>query len=302
MRKNAGLEQSGKKNHTPEDRRLFNNANSKLRSSLHELSNAAFTAYIASLKHEDQTIWRPIKSRKKPRTPLPPIRSNRRPPGPWAKSDTEKANFFANRLAEVYKPHDDTPDPEILRKIANQAQQTEKPRAFIIGEVKGVIKSLHSRKAPSPDLVTTLMIQELPPEDLKAILHLFSAVLRLQHWPKPLKQAKVVMILKPGKTPTDLTSYKPISLLPVISKILENLLLLRPSHNLPPQTCIPKHQYGFRKKHSKIHKCRRLTDTILKAFEEKYCSAVFSDISQAFDKGWHSVQQNTVLSSRKALY
>jgi len=97
------------------------------------------------------------------------------------------------------------------------------------------------------------------------------------------------MILKPGKNPTDVTSYRPISLLPVISKILEKLLLLRLSNEMPPQTWIPSHQFGFRKKHSTIHQCHRLTDTILKAFEDqKYCSAVFLYISQAFDKVWHT--------------
>jgi hypothetical protein len=122
------------------------------------MNNATFAAYTATLKREDQTIWRPIKSRKKPWTPLPPIRAKTRPPGPWAKSDTEKANLFASHLAEVYKPHDDTLDPEILRKLANHAQHTEKPRAFTLGELTGVIKHLHPRKAPGPDLVTPLMI------------------------------------------------------------------------------------------------------------------------------------------------
>ena len=57
---------------------------------------------------------------------------------------------------------------------------------------------------------------------------------------------------------------------------------------MPPQTWIPSHKFGFRKEHSTIHQCHRLTDTILKAFEDrKYCSAVFLDISQAFDKVWH---------------
>ena len=49
------------KTHTPEDRRHFNNANNKLRGAVHELNNDTFTAYIASLRCEDQTIWRPIK-------------------------------------------------------------------------------------------------------------------------------------------------------------------------------------------------------------------------------------------------
>ena len=76
--------------HTPEDRRHFNNANNKLRSAFHELNNDTFTAYITSLRCEDQTIWRPTKSRNKPRTPHPPIRANTNPPSPWAKRDTEK--------------------------------------------------------------------------------------------------------------------------------------------------------------------------------------------------------------------
>jgi hypothetical protein len=167
--------------HTQKDKCLFNNANNKLRGALHEMSNATFTAYIASLKREDQTIWRPIKSRKKPQTPHPPIHTNTRPPGPWAKSDTEKANLFASHLAEVYKPHDDTLDLEILRKLANHAQHSEKLLVFTTGEIKGVIKRLNPRKAPGPDLVTTLMIQELPPEGLKVTLHLLNATIRLEH-------------------------------------------------------------------------------------------------------------------------
>jgi len=79
------------------------------------------------------------------------------------------------------------------------------------------------------------MIRELPHESLKAILHLLNAITRLGYWPRPLKRAKVIMIPKPGKDPTDVTSYRPISLLPVISKILEKLLLSRLTKDLPPK-------------------------------------------------------------------
>jgi hypothetical protein len=114
------------------------------------MNNAAFAAYIATLKREDHSIWRPIKSRKKPRTQLPLIRSNTRPPGPLAKSDAEKANLFAKHLAEVYKPHD-TLDQEILWKLETLPTHTEKIRAFTLGELTRVIKHLHPRKAPGPD-------------------------------------------------------------------------------------------------------------------------------------------------------
>jgi len=54
------------------------------------------------------------------------------------------------------------------------------------------------------------------------------------------------------------------------------------------QDRIPTHQFGFRIAHSTIQQCHRITDIINKAFvEHKYCSAVFLDVSQVFDKVWH---------------
>jgi hypothetical protein len=71
------------------------------------------------------------------------------------------------------------------------------------------------------------MIQELPPSGQKTLLQLYNAVLRLEYWPTEFKLAWVIMTPKPGKQPTEVTSYRPISLLSIISKILEKLLLHR---------------------------------------------------------------------------
>lgn len=96
------------------------------------------------------------------------------------------------------------------------------------------------------------------------------------------------MIGKPGKEPTDVKSYRPISLLPIISKLLEKLVLRRINEDLMPEEWIPDHQFGFRQAHSTIQQSHRITQVINKALEDKkYCSAVFLDISQAFDKVWH---------------
>jgi hypothetical protein len=53
---------------------------------------------------------------------------------------------------------------------------------------------------------------------------------------KTLKKAKNIMIPKPGKNPTDVTSYLPINLLPIISKILEKLILKRIYKDANPKT------------------------------------------------------------------
>jgi hypothetical protein len=96
------------------------------------------------------------------------------------------------------------------------------------------------------------------------------------------------MIQKPEKISTDVASYRPISLLPILSRILEKLLLKRMYRDTNLQKWVPSHQFGFRKAHLTIQQCHRITDIINKAFEEhKYRSAVFLDVSQASDKVWH---------------
>lgn len=97
------------------------------------------------------------------------------------------------------------------------------------------------------------------------------------------------MIVKPGKDPHEPSSYRPISLLPAISKLFEQLLLTRLKPYLHDNDLTPHFQFGFRQGHSTIEQVHRLTEKIHTAFETKqFCSAAFLDIAQAFDKVWHS--------------
>ena len=92
------------------------------------------------------------------------------------------------------------------------------------------------------------------------------------------------MIPKPNKPKNMLSSYRPISLLTTFSKIyLRRLLLL-----LERQNIIPDQQFGFHHKHGTSEQCHRIVIVITDALENKrYCSAVFLDVQQAFDRVWH---------------
>jgi len=111
-------------------------ASNKLKAALYELSNASFTAYVSSLKRDDNSIWKPLKSRKKTTNTAPPIHKNTTSPGPWAKSDSEKVVLFANHLAEVFTPHDNTMDPEVEGELATHTQHSEKLQDFTLSELK----------------------------------------------------------------------------------------------------------------------------------------------------------------------
>lgn len=96
------------------------------------------------------------------------------------------------------------------------------------------------------------------------------------------------MIPKPGKPANEVSSHRPISLLPIISKLFEKIFLKRLKPIIEEKCIIPIHQFGFREKHATIDQVHRLTDRLEKALEEKkICSAVFLDVAQAFDKVWH---------------
>jgi hypothetical protein len=95
------------------------------------------------------------------------------------------------------------------------------------------------------------------------------------------------MIHKPGKPPQDPSSYRPISLLPLCSKLFEKLFLRRILPSVHSNHILPSHQFGFRASHSTVHQLHRVVDFLAVAFERKhYAAGVFFDVSQAFDRVW----------------
>jgi retron-type reverse transcriptase len=98
------------------------------------------------------------------------------------------------------------------------------------------------------------------------------------------------MIPKPGKNPTDVSSYRPTSLLTTISKVVEKLILRKINKELTAKNWIPNNQFWFRQAHSTVQKCHCITDVINNAMEnQQYCIAAFLDVIQAFDKVRHSM-------------
>jgi hypothetical protein len=82
-----------------------------------------------------------------------------------------------------------------------------------------------------------------------------------------------------------------ISLSPITSKVFEKLLLQRLHPTVENNRLIPYHQFGFSQRHSTIlvEQMHRIVQKINEALEtNQYCSAAFLDISQAFDKVWHT--------------
>jgi hypothetical protein len=116
---------------------------------------------------------------------------------------------------------------------------------------------------------------------------LFLVVLLKGYFPAQWKVAQIILILKPGKPPNELTCYWPISLLPIVNKVFKKLLLRRLLPMVENNRLIPNHQFGFRQRQYTIEQTHRIIRRINEALEN-VCSAELLDISQAFNKVWHT--------------
>jgi hypothetical protein len=67
----------------------------------------------------------------------------------------------------------------------------------------------------------------LPTIGIKYLTQLFNAFLLKGYFLAQWEVTQILLILKPGKPPNQLTSYQPISLLPIVSKVFEKILLER---------------------------------------------------------------------------
>jgi hypothetical protein len=86
--------------------------------------------------------------------------------------------------------------------------------------------------------------------------------------PDAWKMAEVIMIPKQGKPPNEVASYRPISLLQIISKLFEKLLLKRLKPLIESKNLKPCHQFGFRNNHATTDQIHRITNIIERAYEE----------------------------------
>jgi len=82
-----------------------------------------------------------------------------------------------------------------------------------------------------------------------------------------LSLVEITLIPKPGKPHQDTASYRPISLLAVLSKIFERILLVRLLPVLEDGNLSPAHQLCFRSHHGMPEQCHRVVDTILNSFK-----------------------------------
>lgn len=146
------------------------------------------------------------------------------------------------------------------------------------------IRRAQLRKAPGADNITNEALRRLPPRSIAAVMRLYNGILRTGHFPNIWKTGRVIMIPKPGKNVVKAESYRPISLLPTLSKVFEKLLLRHLAPHISPRA----EQFDFRAEHSTTLQLVRVLHHMTVAWNKKENTvAVFLDMEKAFDRVWH---------------
>lgn len=157
-----------------------------------------------------------------------------------------------------------------------------------LSEINTVLKEHNPDKAPGYDQITLRqwkIIFEFQPRNLLNALNrcFFSG-----YFPRIFKRATISLIRKPGKRSNEVSSFRPISLLPVMGKIFEAIINKRLIYYLHEQEHINSNQYGFVKGKTTAD---LLHDVVSKIGElrksRRRCALIQIDIASAFDRAWH---------------
>ena len=151
--------------------------------------------------------------------------------------------------------------------------------------VKKVISNLDLSKAYGPDCIPVVVLKNCDPELSYILAELFSKCLKESCFPGCWKVSSVVSV---GERSTG-KSYRPVSLLSVVSKVFQKLVNNGIVDHLEKCGLFSDFQYGFRSSRSTADLLTVVSDRIARAFNRSGATrAVTFDISKAFDRVRHA--------------
>ena len=156
-------------------------------------------------------------------------------------------------------------------------------------EIKKLITDLPNKSSSGHDNVTNILLKEIGDQLIDPLNHIFNLSISMGIFPDNMKLADISPLFKGGNRHM-LNNYRPISLLPTISKLLEKIVYAHTYNFLDQKKILYKSQYGFHKKHSCEHAVTELTGEICKGLENgKHTLAMYIDLSKSFDTINHDI-------------
>ena len=254
------------------------------------LLREAKSAFVSTTTQGDVTgvpqrnLYKLMKSlRSSPKKELPPISANEA----VARSDGEKAeafnNFFISESQKsVSGPTEAVPEIGVSRIIGSELKEIITTQE----EVRKLLSALDFRKSAGYDGIPTKLLKITADEISCSLATLFNESFSRGEQPQDWRDATISPLHKKASR-AEVTNYRPISLLSVVSKVQERIVHQRLYTHIEPH--LPADQSGFRSKDSTELQLSRLVHEISASRDSgQAVSACFFDLSKAFDRVWHA--------------
>jgi len=201
------------------------------------------------------------------------------------KADPKKLNVFFNETSERLVGKNKRSDQEIIHYINNlrDCENSFALNEIIYEETLKCIKSLRNDCSTGHDNIPVNFIKPIAEYIASPLTFIINNYIKESKFPSEWKIARISPIPKIDK-PIELKDYRPISILPILSKVYEKLVLKQLTKYIEEQNIYHQYQSGYRKNHS-------TTTLLLKLYDDIKCSmqrseltvAIFADYSKAFD-------------------
>ena len=156
-------------------------------------------------------------------------------------------------------------------------------------EIAQIVATLKPKLSCGYDNIPLKVIKYIPPNILEVLVYIFNLSYSQEVYFNCFKTAKVEPIFKKGD-PKSIANYRPISLLPCFSKILEKITHSRMCNFFEKNNFFYPYQFGFREKHSIELAATYLVSKITHAIEcNELTMGIFIDLSKAFDTINHDI-------------
>jgi len=156
-------------------------------------------------------------------------------------------------------------------------------------EIITIVKQMSSNKAAGFDDISPNVIKSIIPSLIQLLTYICNLSFSTGKFHDTLKIAKVTPVFKSDNRLL-VNNYRPISVLPVFSKIFEKLMYNRMFEFINQHAILTEHQYGFREHHSTYMALLKLIDKVAHELDNKsYSLGIFLDLSKAFDTLNHNI-------------
>jgi len=155
--------------------------------------------------------------------------------------------------------------------------------------VSNIIDNLSSKNSCGHDGISVKLLKHVKMELVPSITSIINQSLHHGIFPDQLKLAKITPLYKSGPK-NEFNNYRPISILPSVSKVLEKVISSQLIEYFEANNLLPISQYAYRKGHSTEHATLEFVDRLMNMLEQdKIPLSIYIDLSKAFDTLNHHI-------------